>query len=416
MKRFFCFFLLLVSLSVNAQKPVNYRKAYKPIRTALKAKNGSEALKTIQKLLSDSAFARDPKLYAYAIQAELLLCEGFNEKMYLGQKIDTAQFFQANYDMMTYILRCDSVERFSLLADRGTQPNERRESAESLRKQNAPLLLQYFPNINAAARYHYGKRQYAQARKYFAYYFSLPEHELWVGDTALSSTSTYKENLYLDFRAMYELQQYEELASRSPLLLADSALHDQVLDVLIEASNRRADTATYITLVSQALHERPNRLDYFAALANYYYAHRDYQASLALADSLLALDPFNKYYLDCRCQSLFRLGKLDESKIAAERLLQVDTLNANAYYILGFYYVDQAEKVELPRQTRSNLYKSAKQRQMELYRLARPHLEQFRALMPKENERWAPLLYKVYLNLNLGKEFEEINQFVLPTN
>ncbi|MBR1838242.1 MAG: hypothetical protein IJ786_01660 [Bacteroidaceae bacterium] len=402
--------LFAFALNVAAQKPVNTRKAYKPIRTALKAKNGSEALRVINTLLTDSAYSHDPKLYAYAIESELLLCEGFNEKMYLGQSIDTAQFFQANYDLMQFILRCDSAEVQQATTVIASDQRAKGRTVDSYRKQNAQLLLQYFPNMSAAGRFHYGKRQYAQARKYFEQYFSLPKHPMWTGDTLLSQTQTYRENTYLAFRTMYELGQYDALRTHSSVLLADSTMHAQVLDMLIAAARQQNDSVTYFQLLKQALDEQPNRLDYFSVLANSYIDNGDYVSSLQLADTLLSKDPFNKYYLECRCLSLFRLGRIEESKIAAERLVEADTCSAEAYYVLGYYYVEQAEHVQLPAQTRSSLYKSAKNRQAAFYTQARPYLERFRALMPEETALWAPLLYKVYLNLNLGKEFEEINQ------
>ena len=36
-------------------------------------------------------------------------------------------------------------------------------------------------------------------------------------------------------------------------------------------------------------------------------------------------------------------------------------------------------------------------------------MEKFRVLQPNERAKWRPVLYNVYLNLNMGKEFSEIN-------
>jgi hypothetical protein len=32
--------------------------------------------------------------------------------------------------------------------------------------------------------------------------------------------------------------------------------------------------------------------------------------------------------------------------------------------------------------------------------------------MPKEKAKWAPVLYRIYLNLNRGKQFDEIDRLL----
>ncbi|MBQ7635331.1 MAG: hypothetical protein IJS89_07160 [Bacteroidaceae bacterium] len=404
--------LLFATLTAAAQKPVSPRKAYKPIRTALKAKKPADALATIRKLAADTTYNSDPRLYAFGVEAQLLLCEGFNEKLYLGQKIDTAQFFTANYDLCLFILQCDTAEQRRIAAAADSAAPRKATPTDVYRRQHRPLLKQYYPNLSAAGRFHYRKRQFAEARKYFAMCFALPEHPLWGSDTAVTATPAYRDNIYLDFRAMYELKQYDEMPARTEQLLADSVLHGQVLDMLVTAANGRGDSTAYFALVEQGLREDPARLDYFAALANRYTGSGNYAAAVALADTLLAHDPMNPYFLICRSLSLFKLGRLEESVIAAERLVAIDSTAAIGYYILGYNLVDRAEKVQFPRQTRSPLYQSAKQRQTELFTEARTYVERLRELAPDEPDLWAPLLYKIYLNLNLGKEFEEIERLL----
>ena len=43
---------------------------------------------------------------------------------------------------------------------------------------------------------------------------------------------------------------------------------------------------------------------------------------------------------------------------------------------------------------------------------ARPYLETYRKYCPSQHEKWAPLLYRVYLELNMGPEFEDVSRYV----
>ena len=39
-------------------------------------------------------------------------------------------------------------------------------------------------------------------------------------------------------------------------------------------------------------------------------------------------------------------------------------------------------------------------------------MERYRELRPDEKEKWAAALYNIYLNLNMGKEFLEIDRLL----
>jgi len=46
------------------------------------------------------------------------------------------------------------------------------------------------------------------------------------------------------------------------------------------------------------------------------------------------------------------------------------------------------------------------------YQKAQAHMERYRALKPDELQKWGPALYRIYLNLNLGKQFDEIDRLL----
>ena len=46
----------------------------------------------------------------------------------------------------------------------------------------------------------------------------------------------------------------------------------------------------------------------------------------------------------------------------------------------------------------------------ELYRKSLPYMETFRKMAPEQQTKWVPALYAIYLNLNMGREFEEIDK------
>ena len=75
-----------------------------------------------------------------------------------------------------------------------------------------------------------------------------------------------------------------------------------------------------------------------------------------------------------------------------------------AYFNIATVYLNQALALEMENEPRKN-----RMRLTELYQQARPYMEAYRKLAPEDSKRWAPALYRVYLNLNMGKRFDEID-------
>lgn len=93
-------------------------------------------------------------------------------------------------------------------------------------------------------------------------------------------------------------------------------------------------------------------------------------------------------------------------------MLQVDSANVEANYYIGASYAAKALQLKLPDNALKSDYKKAHEQQKSYYREAEPYLERYKELAPDSKNRWAPLLYKVYLGLNRGKKFAEIEKLL----
>ena len=54
----------------------------------------------------------------------------------------------------------------------------------------------------------------------------------------------------------------------------------------------------------------------------------------------------------------------------------------------------------------------ATQKLKTLYRKCLPYMQEYRKLAPNEKAKWGVPLYTIYLNLNMGREFEEIDKLL----
>ncbi len=56
--------------------------------------------------------------------------------------------------------------------------------------------------------------------------------------------------------------------------------------------------------------------------------------------------------------------------------------------------------------------KAARARLLSYYKKALPYMERYRELAPEQKDKWMAALYNIYLNLNMGTEFEEIDRMI----
>lgn len=86
-------------------------------------------------------------------------------------------------------------------------------------------------------------------------------------------------------------------------------------------------------------------------------------------------------------------------------LLQNDSLSAPNYNIGYIYYLRAQEALaDKDKSVRQRMKEAQKQ-----YKKSLPYMERYRALEPEDIQRWRPILYEIYLNLNMGDKFREIN-------
>lgn len=109
-----------------------------------------------------------------------------------------------------------------------------------------------------------------------------------------------------------------------------------------------------------------------------------------------------------RSTALLNTSRYDDCIAFSNQLIALSDSLADPYYNSGmasYYRAIEIDKILKP---------TSKQRQamQNYYQQAMKHLERYRQLAPDQQDRWALPLYTIYLNLNMGKEFDEINQLI----
>lgn len=394
---------LLILLALALCGPATAQKALRPVKTYLKAKNGKEALAAVAKLESDSLMSRNPKLYQMGMQAYGLINDVENEKIYLKQNFDTLSLFNSTYGIFAYALKCDSVEDM-LLAEKKQKHRYRKENAEMLRK--------HLPNLKVAANYFYTKKNYRDAARFYALIIKAAQSAVWEKNPSGINEKGLIVSACRHLYSSYNTARYEDVETYRELALQDTAQKSTVLEYLAKTALAQQDTALFIQYLKRGLEECPESMYFFTNLADHHARHNDYREVLHLADTLLLADSANLILLEAKSLALLNLRKYEESIEVSNKCLQLDSTLCELYYYIGASYCNMANDVQLPTNINSHAYRNAYNKRKACYQKARPYVEYYRRIAPDKEEQWAPLLYNIYLNLNIGKEFEEIDKLL----
>ena len=110
--------------------------------------------------------------------------------------------------------------------------------------------------------------------------------------------------------------------------------------------------------------------------------------------------------------AFFKQKNYDKCIASAQQWLECDSLSADAHYYIGASYIYKVDEVPMEGRINSLSYRQSLVKRGELYAKAEPALETYRKMMPQAKDEWAPLLYKIYLALNKGDKFAEIEDIL----
>ena len=385
--------LLVVPSSFAQKKIINEARAY------IKAgKDFDKAEKLMVGLLKkDSSNRENTKIYDTWFDAVEGQYEQANEKLYLKQKYDTAAFFGLTKRLYEIALTLDTLD---------ARPDAKGRVKLDYREDNSEKLNTLRPNLYFGGTYHIRKEQYRQAYDFFSYYLNAAQQPLFERYHYATSDSRMPSAAYWATYCGYKLQDADMALHFSQQALKDVSKAQFVLQYMCEAYQQQKDEAKYLNTLQEGFKRYPEYPYFFPRLADYYTAQGRSDSLLTIANEGLAVNEKNTLFLLAKSLALLNMERYEECTEVSKQLIALNDTLPEPYFNIATCYLNQALELE---QSRGR--KQRKQLQ-ELYSSARPYMEDYRRLVPEDSKRWAPALYRIYLNLNMGKEFEEIDQLM----
>lgn len=359
-----------------------------------KAKEYPNAEKLMTDLLKDSANLDNKRIYDIWLQAVEKQYGVLNEQMYKKQKVDTTQLFDLTKRLFVVAERLDSID---------AKPDKKGRVDLQYRKENSLRMNSYRPNLFFGGAYYVRKSKFQQAFDFFERYIDCARQPLFEELDYTNTDSRMGEAAYWATYCGYRMNdpvltlRYSQLAER------DTAKLEHTLQYVAESWRQLKDDSLYRASLWKGFRAFPKSVYFFPRLMDSYTLRGNYREANKVADEALAKDSLDELFLLAKSNVMLNLGKYAECLKYTERLMEVNSEMADAYFNAGTACVNIATRMD------SRKYKKQIKK---MYQRAMPYMETYRKMAPQETQKWAPALYRIYFNLNMGKQFDEIDKIL----
>ena len=389
--RLFILFTCLLTLTTASAQKRQIAEAEGYLRSG---KNYDKAEQLMTKLLKDSVNRQNPRIYNLWLQAVEKQYDALNEKMYKHQTIDTTQLFTLTRRIFTIAERLDSIDM---------QPDKKGKVSLNYRKDNSQRLIDYRPNLFFGGANHLRKGNFQTAYEFFETYIDCARQPLFSDHDLLNSDTRMGEAAYWATYCGYRLNDPVLTLRHHELARRDTSKLEFTLQYAAEAWNRLGDEARFNELLWEGFAFFPKSTYFFPRLMDGYTRKGNYEQALSVVDEALKADSLSELFLYAKSTMLLNLGRYAESLDYSKRLLTLNDQMADAYYNAGTACLN----IILNMDTRRH-----KKQIKKMYQKAQPYMETYRRLAPDAKDKWGPALYRIYFNLNLGKQFDEIDRLL----
>lgn len=395
MRHFFLFVTIILSITTSAQK-----KEISQARSDIKSRSNLEQAETsMRNLLKDSVNRQNIKIYETLANAVSAQYEVANEKLYLKEGYDTVAFFNTAHKMFIAYESLDSIDAL---------PNKKGRIKPKYRKKNAEYLGKYRRNLYNGGLFFINKKNYESAYKLMDSYLDCAQQPLFEANKYINDDQLASSAAFWTVVSGYKLNRPDSALKYHELALSNRNYRRRALQYLSDIYLIKGDTAKYIETLNLGFKENKKSKFFFLRLMDYYNGKNQLDKAMAIVDTALISDKDNVLFLFAKSNILLNMGSYQECVTVCGTILKKNNSFPDVYYNAGVSYLNLA--IDLEKTTISK--RKNRTQIIDYYKKSLPYMERYREMCPNEKDKWAPSLYNIYLKLNLGRQFEEMNSIL----
>ena len=304
--------------------------------------------------------------------------------------------------MYEYFLKCDELSEV---------PNEKGKIKNKYRKANAASMLAERGNLINGGIESFNKHDSEGALKFFGTYVESASYPMLNEKGSIAATDTLLPQVaYYALLAANNVEASDAVLKYAPIAIQDKENGGVAMQIWSEALKAKGDTVQWVQSLQDGILKFPENQYFFANLVDYYSSSNQPEKAMEFADNMLAKDPNNKLYLYVKAYLFHNMKEYDQAIDFYKKTIAADPEYAEAYSNLGLVLLMKAQDVSDAASTDINDSKYATDQAniKAMYEEALPYYVKARELRPDQKDLWAPGLYRIYYNLNMGPQFEEI--------
>lgn len=403
MKRVLFSIVLLIAVSFSFAQMKNVREA-KSIANGVNP-DFNQAEQLINEAIKNPETKDLPDTWNVAGFIQKRINEEQMKNAFLKKPYDTLKVYNSILKMYEYYTKCDNLAQI---------PNEKGKIKNKFRKANASSMLSERPNlINGGVQY-FNMENNEEAFKYFATYVESASYPMLADKDLAKNDTLFPQIAFYATLAANRIGDNDAVIKYAPMALTDKDGGSDAMQMMAEAYKAKGDTATWVKLLEEGILKFSANDYFFANLMEYYNNSNQASKAMEFADKMIAIDPDNKLYLYAKAYLYHNMKDYDNAIEYYKKSIAKDPEYASAYSNVGLAYLMKAQEYADKATTDINdpKYEEAQVEMKKFYEEAKPFYEKARALKPDQKDLWMQGLYRVYYNLNMGPEFEEIDKMM----
>ena len=403
MKRVLFSMVLLMAVSFAFAQEKNVKEA-KSIAGEVKP-DFAKAEQLINEALTNPETKDNAATWDVAGYIQKRINEKEMENAYLRKPYDTLKVYNSVLNMYNYYVKCDELAQI---------PNEKGKIKNKYRSANSKTILAERPNLINGGIQYFNLNKNEDALKYFAAYVDAATLPMMEKENLLEKDTILPQVAYYATLAADRVGDKDAVMKYAQYALKDKENGQFAMQLLTDAYKAKGDTAKWVEKLQEGIVKFPENQYFFANLVDYYSSSNQNDKAMQFADDMFAKDPNNKLYLYVKAYLYHNMKDYEKAIEFYKKTLDIDPAYAEACSNLGLVYLLQAQEYadKAPADINDPNYATAQAEIKKFYEAAKPYYEKARELKPDQKDLWLQGLYRVYYNLNMGPEFEEIEKMM----
>lgn len=327
------------------------------------------------------------------------------ENAYLRKPYDTLQVYNSALNMCKYYFKCDELAQI---------PDEKGKIKNKFRKSNSASILAERGNLINGGIQFFNQDKNKEAFEFFATYVDVASSPMFEKENLLETDTVLPQIAYYASLAAAKMEDYPNVLKYAPYAQNDKEVGKYAMEFISTALKAEGDTVKWVNSLKEGIQKYPEHPFFFGHLIDYYSNNNKYDEAMQFADEMLAKDPNNTFYLYVKGYLYHNMKDYDKAIEFYTKTVEVDPNYAEAFSNLGLIYCLQAQDFSEKATTDVNdpKYKADQVTLKSFYEKAKPNYEKARQLKPDQKDLWLNGLYRVYYNLDMGPEFDEIEKLM----